>query len=114
MQLEFEIPSRGIIGLRSHVMNLSAGEAVMAHRFSHYSPHKGEIPSRNKGSLVVSENGTTIAYALDRLQDRGAFFVGPGEEVYEGQIVWENNREDDRVTNAKPTTKLTQLCSPRY
>jgi|SRR5690625_29395 len=109
MHLEFEIPSRGIIGLRSHVMNLSAGEAVMAHRFSHYSPHKGEIPSRNKGSLVVSENGTTIAYALDRLQDRGAFFVGPGEEVYEGQIVGENNREDDLVVNVTRTKKLTNI-----
>lgn len=109
MHLEFEIPSRGIIGLRSHVMNLSAGEAVMAHRFSHYSPHKGEIPSRNKGSLVVSENGTTIAYALDRLQDRGDFFVGPGEEVYEGQIVGENNREDDLVVNVTRTKKLTNI-----
>jgi len=109
MHLEFEIPSRGIIGLRTLVMNLSSGEAVMAHRFSHYSPHKGDIPTRNKGSLIVSEGGTTIPYAMDRLQDRGLFFVGPGAEVYEGQIVGENNREDDLVVNVTRTKKLTNI-----
>ena len=109
MHLEFEIPSRGIIGLRTLIMNLSAGEAVMAHRFSHYSPHKGDIPTRNKGSLIVSEGGTTIPYAMDRLQDRGLFFVGPGAEVYEGQIVGENNREDDLVVNVTRTKKLTNI-----
>ncbi|MBY5958869.1 translational GTPase TypA [Membranicola marinus] len=109
MHLEFEIPSRGIIGLRTYVMNVSAGEAIMAHRFSHYSPHKGHIPSRNKGSLIVMEGGTTIPYAMDKLQDRGHFFVGPGKNVYEGQIVGENNRENDLVVNVTRTKKLTNM-----
>lgn len=109
MHLEFEIPSRGIIGLRTFVMNVSAGEAIMAHRFSHFSPHKGTIPSRNKGSLIVMEGGTTIPYALDKLQDRGHFFVGPGHPVYEGQIVGEHNRETDLVVNVTRTKKLTNM-----
>lgn len=109
MHLEFEIPSRGIIGLRTFVMNVSAGEAIMAHRFSHYSPYKGDIPSRNKGSLIVMEEGTTIPYAMDKLQDRGHFFVGPGSKVYEGQIVGEHNRESDLVVNVTRTKKLTNM-----
>ena len=109
MHLEFEIPSRGIIGLRTFVMNVSAGEAIMAHRFSHYSPYKGDIPTRNKGSLIVMEEGTTIPYAMDKLQDRGHFFVGPGSKVYEGQIVGEHNRESDLVVNVTRTKKLTNM-----
>lgn len=109
MHLEFEIPSRGIIGLRTFVMNVSAGEAIMAHRFAHYSPFKGSIPTRNKGSLIVMEGGTTIPYAMDKLQDRGHFFVGPGNEVYEGQIVGEHNRETDLVVNVTRTKKLTNM-----
>src|SRR5690606_580259 len=109
MHLEFEIPSRGIIGLRTYVMNVSAGEAIMAHRFSHYSPFKGNIPSRNKGSLIVMEGGTTIPYAMDKLQDRGHFFVSPGADVYEGQIVGEHNRENDLVVNVTKTKKLTNM-----
>lgn len=109
MHLEFEIPSRGIIGLRTFVMNVSAGEAIMAHRFSHYSPFKGAIPSRSKGSLIVMEGGTTIPYAMDKLQDRGHFFVAPGIKVYEGQIVGEHNRENDLVVNVTKTKKLTNM-----
>src|SRR5690554_1264539 len=109
MHLEFEIPSRGIIGLRTFVMNISAGEAIMAHRFSQYSPYKGHIPARNKGSLIVMESGTTIPYAMDKLQDRGHFFVGPGVNVYEGQIVGEHNRENDLVVNVTKTKKLTNM-----
>lgn len=109
MHLEFEIPSRGIIGLRTFVMNVSAGEAIMAHRFSQYSPYKGHIPARNKGSLIVMESGTTIPYAMDKLQDRGHFFVGPGVNVYEGQIVGEHNRENDLVVNVTKTKKLTNM-----
>ncbi|WP_236975841.1 translational GTPase TypA [Membranihabitans maritimus] len=111
MHLEFEIPSRGIIGLRTLIMNLSAGEAIMAHRFLKYDVFKGEIPSRNKGTLIVMEGGTTIPYAMDKLQDRGKFFVGPGKEVYEGQIVGEHTRDNDLVVNVTKTKKLTNMRS---
>ncbi len=109
MHLEFEIPSRGIIGLRTQVLNLSGGEAIMAHRFSEYAPWKGDIPSRNKGALVVHETGTVLSYALDKLQDRGTFFVGPQEEVYEGQVVGEHIRENDLVVNVTKGKKLTNM-----
>lgn len=109
MHLEFDIPSRGIIGLRTQVLNLSKGEAIMAHRFERYEPHKGEISERNKGSLIVHEPGTTIAYALDKLQDRGIFFVGPQVGVYEGQIVGEHARDNDLVVNVTKTKKLTNM-----
>lgn len=109
MHLEFEIPSRGLIGLGTLVMNVSGGEAIMAHRFSHFSPYKGEIPTRDKGSLIVMESGTTIPYAMDKLQDRGLFFVGPGAEVYEGQIVGEHSRDSDLVVNVTKTKKLTNM-----
>lgn len=109
MHLEFIIPSRGIIGLRTQVLNLSAGEAIMAHRFHEYQPWKGDIPSRNKGALVAHESGTTLAYALDKLQDRGIFFVGPGEEVYEGQVIGEHIRENDLVVNVTRAKKLTNM-----
>jgi len=111
MHLEFEIPSRGIIGLRTQVLNLSAGQAIMAHRFSEFAPWKGDIPSRSKGALVVHESGTVLAYALDKLQDRGTFFVGPQEEVYEGQVVGEHIRENDLVVNVTKGKKLTNMRS---
>ncbi|GAA5222151.1 translational GTPase TypA [Membranihabitans marinus] len=111
MHLEFEIPSRGIIGLRTLVMNVSAGEAIMAHRFVRYEKFKGEIPSRNKGTLIVLEAGTTIPYAMDKLQDRGRFFVGPGIDVYQGQIVGEHNRDNDLVVNVTKTKKLSNMRS---
>lgn len=109
--LEFEIPSRGIIGLRTQVVNATAGEAVMSHRFVEYAPWKGDIPGRMKGSLIVLYTGTTIPYALDKLQDRGKFFVPPGVEVYEGQVIGENSRADDLVVNVTKTKKLTNMRS---
>ncbi len=111
MHLEFEIPSRGIIGLRNILLNLTAGEASISHRFLRFDPWKGEIPSRNKGVLIVHENGTTIPFAMNKLQDRGRFFVGPGAPVYEGQIVGENTRDNDLVVNVIKTKKLTNMRS---
>lgn len=111
VHLEFEIPSRGIIGLRTQVVNATAGEAVMSHRFLEYMPWKGDIPGRNKGSLIVLHPGTTIPYAMDKLQDRGIFFVPPGVEVYEGQVIGENSRADDLVINVTKTKKLTNMRS---
>ena len=109
MHLEFEIPSRGIIGLRSMVLNSTAGEAVMSHRFIRFEKWKGEIPGRNKGSLIVLETGTSIPYALDKLQDRGTFFVPPGVDVYEGQVVGEHTKDTDLVINITKTKKLTNI-----
>ncbi|MEL6123631.1 MAG: GTP-binding protein, partial [Bacteroidota bacterium] len=97
--LEFDIPSRGLIGLTTVLMNVTAGEAIIAHRFDRFDPIKGDIPSRNKGVMICMENGTSIAYALDKLQDRGKFFLPPGEDVYEGQIVGEHVRDNDLVVN---------------
>jgi GTP-binding protein len=109
MHLEFDIPSRGIIGLRSMILNSTAGEATMTHRFKAYEPLKGEIPSRTKGSLIVLETGQAIPYALDKLQDRGRFFVDPGVDVYEGQIIGEHSRDNDLVVNVTRTKKLTNV-----
>lgn len=109
MVLKFEIPSRGIIGLRSQLLTASAGEAIMNHRFKEYQPHKGDVPGRQNGSLIVIETGTTIPYSIANLQDRGYFFVGPGEEVYEGQVVGENSRPGDLVINVTKTKKLTNM-----
>ncbi len=111
MHLEFEIPSRGIIGMRTMILNTTAGEATMSHRFLRYDAWKGEIPSRNKGVLIVSEQGTTIPFALNKLQDRGRFFVPPGVDVYEGQIVGEHTRDNDLVVNVTKTKKLTNMRS---
>ncbi|MFK7950328.1 MAG: translational GTPase TypA [Saprospiraceae bacterium] len=111
MHLEFEIPSRGIIGLRSAILNLTQGEAIMAHRFQEYAPWKGDIQGRNKGSLIVLHPGTTIPYSMDKLQDRGKFFIAPGEEVYEGQVIGEHSRETDLVVNVTKTKKLTNMRS---
>ena len=111
MHLEFEIPSRGIIGLRNILLNLTAGEASISHRFVRFDAWKGEIPSRNKGVLIVHENGTTIPFAMNKLQDRGRFFVPPGVPVYEGQIVGENTRDNDLVVNVIKTKKMSNMRS---
>ncbi|MBR1809508.1 MAG: translational GTPase TypA [Paludibacteraceae bacterium] len=111
VQLEFQIPSRGIIGMRTYVMNVSAGEAIMAHRFLEFQPYKGEIEKRNNGSLIAMETGTAYAYALDKLQDRGRFFIYPQEEVYAGQVVGENAKEGDIVINVTKSKKLTNMRS---
>ncbi len=111
MHLEFEIPSRGIIGLRNSVLTLTAGEATISHRFIKFAPWKGEVPSRNKGVLIVHETGTTIPFALNKLQERGKFFVPPGVDVYEGQIVGEHSRDNDLLVNVIKTKKLTNMRS---
>ncbi|MBK8555503.1 MAG: translational GTPase TypA [Lewinellaceae bacterium] len=108
-QLRFDIPSRGIIGLRSAILTASQGEAIMTHRFEGYEPWKGDISGRQNGSLIVMETGAAIAYSLDNLQDRGTFFVEPGEEVYEGQVIGEHIRPNDLVVNVTKTKKLTNM-----
>lgn len=107
--LRFEIPSRGIIGLRSNILTATQGEAIMTHRFLSYQPWKGEIAGRQNGSLIVMETGTAIAYSLDNLQDRGIFFIEPGEDIYEGQVIGENNRTGDLVINVTKSKKLTNM-----
>lgn len=107
--LEFEIPSRGIIGLRNNILTATAGEAIMAHRFKAFEPWKGPIPSRNNGVLISGELGTAIAYSIDKLQDRGKFFVEPGEPIYTGQVIGENNRQDDIVVNITKEKKLSNM-----
>ena len=109
IHLEFSIPSRGIIGLRNNVLTASAGEAIMAHRFLEYQPWKGDIERRTNGSLIAMEAGTAYAYALDKLQDRGRFFIFPQEEVYAGQVVGENAKEGDIVVNVTKSKKLTNM-----
>ena len=109
LQLEFKIPSRGIIGMRNIVLTLSAGEAIMAHRFLDYEPWKGEIERRMNGSLIAMETGTAFAYAIDKLQDRGRFFIFPQQEVYAGQVVGENAKEGDIVVNVTKSKKLTNM-----
>jgi GTP-binding protein len=105
--LEFEIPSRGLIGLRTQMLTATTGEAVMAHRFSEYKPWKGPIPGRNNGVLLSKNTERTTGYSIDKLQDRGTFFVDPGEEVYAGQIIAENIKPGDLVVNATEPKKLT-------
>ncbi len=109
IHLEFNIPSRGIIGLRNQLLTATAGEAVTSHRFLEYQPHKGVIPGRINGSLIAMETGLTFAYALNKLQDRGTFFVSPTTEIYEGQVIGENNRAGDLVLNVTKTKKLTNM-----
>ncbi|CAI8298303.1 translational GTPase TypA [Flavobacteriaceae bacterium] len=111
MVCQFIIPSRGIIGLRNQLLTATAGEAIMAHRFKEYQPLKGGIPERQNGSLVSMENGTAIPYSIDKLQDRGKFFVDPGESIYEGQVIGENSRGDDMVVNVTKTKKLSNVRS---
>ncbi|MGE4288368.1 MAG: translational GTPase TypA [Salinivirgaceae bacterium] len=109
IHLEFKIPSRGIIGLSSNMLTATAGEAVVSHRFIEYDLYKGDIPKRANGSLIAMEGGTTFAYAINKLQDRGKFFVGPQEEVYAGMVVGESTRADDLVLNVTKTKKLTNM-----
>ena len=109
IQMEFHIPSRGIIGLRTNVLTASAGEAIMAHQFLQYEPWKGDIERRTNGSLIAMESGTAYAYAIDKLQDRGKFFIFPQEEVYAGQVVGENAKENDIVVNVTKSKKLTNM-----
>ena len=109
MLCEFIIPSRGIIGLRNQLLTNTAGQAIMNHRFMEFQPFKGEIPSRINGSLISMEKGSAIPYALDKLQERGKFFVFPNEEVYTGQVIGENTRMDDLVVNVTKTKKLSNV-----
>ena len=111
MICKFIIPSRGIIGLRNQLLTATAGEAIMTHRFFEYQPLKGGIPERLNGSLVSMENGKAITYSIDKLQDRGKFFVDPGEDIYEGQVIGENTRQDDMVVNITKTKKLSNVRS---
>jgi len=111
MVIVFNIPSRGIIGLRNQLLTATAGEAIMAHRFIGYEPYKGEIAGRNKGSLISMEKGKAIPYSLDKLQDRGRFFVEPNAEIYEGQVIGENSRADDMCVNVTKEKKLTNVRS---
>ncbi|MDE6380512.1 MAG: translational GTPase TypA [Muribaculaceae bacterium] len=109
INIEFHIPSRGIIGLRNNVLTATAGEAIMAHRFLEYQPWKGEIERRTNGSLIAMEAGTAYAYAIDKLQDRGRFFIFPQDEVYAGQVVGENAKDNDIVVNVTKSKKLTNM-----
>ena len=109
--IEFHIPSRGIIGLRNFLMTATAGQAIMSHRYLEYQPYKGEIPGRINGSLISMENGKSIPYSMNNLQDRGKFFVDPNEEIYEGQVIGENNRPMDLVLNVTKTKKLSNMRS---
>ncbi len=111
MILKFEIPSRGIIGLRNQMLTATAGEAIMTHRFQAFQPYKGEIPGRQNGSLIALETGKAIPYAINNLQDRGKFFVDPNEDIYEGQVIGENSRPGDLVVNVTKTKKLTNMRS---
>jgi GTP-binding protein len=107
--LEFEIPARGLIGLRSNMLTATEGEAVMAHRFKAYEPWKGDFAATRNGALIAMETGTAIAYSIDKLQDRGRFFVEPGQEIYAGQVIGENSRQEDLLVNLIKTKKLSNV-----
>ncbi|MDX5436178.1 MAG: translational GTPase TypA, partial [Pontibacter sp.] len=107
--LEFNIPARGLIGLRNNVLTATAGEAIMNHRFQSYEPYKGTIPGRTNGSIISMENGPGTAYSIDKLQDRGVFFVDPGEDVYMGMVIGEHNRQNDITVNIQKGKKLTNM-----
>ncbi|HLO45855.1 MAG TPA: translational GTPase TypA [Leadbetterella sp.] len=107
--LEFNIPSRGLIGLRSNVLTATQGEAIMNHRFKTYEPYKGPIPGRINGSMISMGNGPAVPYAIDKLQDRGVFFIDPGEDIYMGMVVGEHNRQNDIVVNLQTSKKLTNM-----
>jgi len=107
--LEFNIPARGIIGLRNHLLTASAGEAIIAHRFKGFEPWKGDIPQRVNGVIIAKDPGKSIAYSIDKLQDRGYFFVDPGEDVYTGMIIGEQNKSGDMVVNITQEKKLTNM-----
>ena len=109
VNIEFDMPSRGIIGLRTNVLTASQGEAIMAHRFKEYQPYKGDIERRSNGSMIAMDSGTAFAYAIDKLQDRGKFFIYPQDEVYAGQVVGEHVHENDLVINVTKSKKLTNM-----
>ena len=109
VNIAFDIPSRGIIGLRTNILTASQGEAIMAHRYKEYQPYKGDMERRVNGSLVASESGTVYAYALDKLQDRGRFFISPQDQVYSGQVVGEHVHENDIVINVTKAKQLTNV-----
>ena len=109
VDIEFDIPSRGIIGLRTNVLTASQGEAIMAHRFKEYQPYKGEITRRMNGSMIAMETGTSYAYSIDKLQDRGKFFIDPGEEVYAGEVIGEHVHDNDLVVNVTKAKQLTNV-----
>ena len=109
VHLDFEIPSRGIIGLRSNLLTATQGEAIMAHNLKEFEPYRGEITMRTNGSLIAMETGDTYAYAINKLQDRGKFFIDPGEEVYAGQVIGESTRSEDIVINVGKSKKLTNM-----
>ena len=109
VNITFDIPSRGIIGLRTNVLTASQGEAIMAHRYKEYQPYKGDIVRRTNGSMIALETGTAYAYSIDKLQDRGKFFIDPGEEVYAGQVVGEHVHDNDLVINVTKAKQLTNV-----
>ena len=109
MTITFEVPSRGIIGLRNYLLTATAGEAIMTHRFLDYQPYKGDIPGRLNGSLISMELGTSIPFSLNNLQERGTFFIAPGESIYEGQVIGENSRASDLTVNVTKTKQLTNM-----
>tara|TARA_B110000305_G_scaffold4604_1_gene4498 strand:+ start:2128 stop:3924 length:1797 start_codon:yes stop_codon:yes gene_type:complete len=109
MTITFEVPSRGIIGLRNYLLTATAGEAIMSHRFLEYQPYKGDISGRLSGSLISMELGTSIPFSLNNLQERGTFFIAPGESIYEGQVIGENSRANDLVVNVTKTKQLTNM-----
>ena len=111
MLLEFNIPSRGIIGLRNYLLTVTAGEAIMSHRFIEFQPYKGDIPQRQNGSLISMEKGKSIPFSLNNLQERGKFFVDPNEDIYEGQVIGENSRGNDLVVNVTKTKKMSNMRS---
>ena len=107
--LEFTIPSRGLIGLRNKILTATAGKAIINHRFSEYGPYKGDFSEDAKGAIVSSETGKATAYAIDRLQDRGRFFIDPNQEIYKGQVVGENSKDTDMAVNLIKGKKLTNV-----
>ena len=109
LHLEFDIPSRGLIGLRNNILTATSGNAIMTHRFREYAPVKGDIPERMKGSLISMEAGTATAFSINKLQDRGRFFISPGAEIYKGQVIGENNRDNDLDLNVVKGKKLTNM-----
>lgn len=109
--LEFEVPSRGLIGLRNNMLTATSGQAIMTHRFISYEPYKGDIPGRIKGSIVSGVEGQALAFALDRLQDRGKFFIAPGDKVYKGLVIGENTKANDLEVNVIKGKKLTNMRS---
>ncbi|MEE1316068.1 MAG: translational GTPase TypA, partial [Prevotella sp.] len=109
VNIEFNIPSRGIIGLRTNVLTASQGEAIMAHRYKEYQPYKGDIQRRVNGSMIAMETGNAFAYSIDKLQDRGKFFIDPGEDVYYGEVVGEHVHDNDLVINVTKAKQLTNV-----